>query len=66
MTWKNFVSLAAALLVALAGWAASLQEPIQNWASLVEPKYAFALAGILGGVLLAWIGDSPLGRRNGS
>jgi hypothetical protein len=52
--------LIASLLVALSGWGISFE----SWAETTRVSNVFALFGIVGGVLLAWLGTSPL-KPNG-
>lgn len=48
--------LIASLLVALGGWGATFT----SWAEVCRVNNVFGLVGIIGGVLLAWLGASPL------
>lgn len=57
--WRQVVLLIGSLLVALVPWLMSLNA----WCDAVNPGSVGILAGIIGGVLLAWIGESPLPPR---
>jgi hypothetical protein len=48
--------LVASLLVALGSWGATFS----SWAEVVRVSNVFGLLGIIGGVVLAWFGTSPL------
>lgn len=53
---NSAVVLVGSLLVALGGWGVAFQE----WSDMCRLSSVFSLAGVVGGVLLAWIGKSPL------
>lgn len=60
-TVVSFLVLAASLLVAVSPWMMSLE----SFETATTPANLGALAGIVGGVLLAWLGKSPLKPKGG-
>lgn len=55
----SYVVLMASLLIALGGWGATFN----TWAEATRVGNVFGLLGIVGGVLLAWVGKSPIGQQ---
>lgn len=53
---SSLLVLAASLFVALGGWGIGLN----NWSQLCEVSNVFSLLGVIGGVVLAWLGKSPV------
>ena len=56
---KHFLVLVASIMVAVVPWGSSLN----SWGDAVTVANIFPLLGIVGGVLLAWLGQSPIKRR---
>jgi len=48
--------LVFSIIIALAPWGNSLS----SWGDLIQIKVVFAALGIVAGVVLAWLGQSPL------
>ena len=55
----NWVVLLASLLVAIGGWGIGLAD----WADLLKVSNFFSLLAVVGGVVLAWLGASPLAKK---
>jgi hypothetical protein len=53
---RKLAVLLGSLMVAAAPWGMSLE----SLGAALEAPNLFALVGIVGGVLLAWLGDSPV------
>ena len=53
---RKVLGLLGALLVAIGPWGASLG----SLSEILHPANLFPLAGIVGGVIVAWVGQSPL------
>lgn len=53
---KSKTILIASLLVALGSWGTTFS----TWAEVTRVSNVFGLIGIVGGVVLAWLGTSPL------
>lgn len=58
-TLRKIVLLIGSLLIALGPWVLSLEA----WCNAVTPQSVAVLFGIVGGVLVAWVGESPLRPR---
>ena len=56
---KKALGLLAALLVAVGPWGATLG----SLAEILQPGNLFPLAGIVGGVIGAWLAQSPRGVK---
>ena len=56
--FKNFLVLIASIMVAVVPWGSTLE----TWGDAITVANIFPLLGIVGGVLLAWLGQSPLKR----
>ena len=52
----SYLLLFASLLMAVGGWGSSFQ----SWSEAAHPSHFFSLLGVVGGVILAWIGKSPI------
>lgn len=52
----SIMVLIASLLVAIASWGSGFN----NWAELKAIGNIFSLVGVIGGVVLAWLGQSPI------
>ena len=48
--------LAASLLIAVGSWGSGFS----NWQQLREISNVFSLLGVVGSVVLAWLGKSPI------
>mgnify|MGYP001586753893 CR=1 FL=1 len=55
---KSKLILCASLLVAVGSWGAHFN----SWIEIFQPSTLFGLIGTVGGVVLAWLGDSPIKR----
>ena len=53
---KKLCMLVASLMVALASWGSSFE----TWQEMYDPQNAWVGIGIIGGVLVAWLGQSPI------
>jgi hypothetical protein len=53
---KNVLVLVASIMVAVVPWGSALP----SWEDAVSVEQTFPLLGIVGGVLLAWLGQSPI------
>lgn len=60
----SYVILVASLMIAVGSWGANHD----NWSDLTQVSHVFELVGIIGAVLLAWLGKSPIPntKKNGS
>lgn len=56
----SYAVLAASLLVAIGSWGMGFD----NWRDLTEVSNVMSLAGVIGGVILAWLGRSPIPPRS--
>jgi hypothetical protein len=52
----SIVVLIASLMLAIGGWLAALG----SWHDLAQPGTIAALLSTIGGVILAWLGRSPI------
>ncbi len=52
----SIVVLIASLMLAIGGWLAALA----SWHDLAQPGTMAALLSTIGGVILAWLGRSPI------
>ena len=57
VTKPNWILFLGALLVAIGPWGF---ENVGVWSDLIMPGKMFSLLGIVGGVILAWLGQSPV------
>lgn len=55
---KSIIVLVASVMVAVVPWGSSLE----SWDAAAQTANIFPLIGIVGGVLLAWLGQSPIKR----
>ena len=56
---KHVLVLVASIMVAVVPWGSSLE----TWEDAVVVANIFPLLGIVGGVLLAWLGQSPIRKK---
>lgn len=61
MLQNKWVALIASLLVAVGSWGATFQ----HWGEAFQVSNFFGLLGILGGITLAWLGQSPIKPATG-
>lgn len=59
MSFKKFGVLLASLLVALAPWG----QTLGSWESALTTSNLWPALGIVGGVILAWLSESPVRPR---
>ena len=59
ITKISIILLIASLLAGFGGWSITLD----SWGSCTDPKSIGGLFVIIGGVLAAWIGKSPLNSQ---
>ena len=52
----SIVVLVASLLIAIGSWGSGFS----NWQQLREVPNVFSLLGVIGSVVLAWLGRSPI------
>ena len=52
----KIVILAGSLMLTVGGWMAALG----SWADLLQPGTIAALLSTVGGVVMAWLGQSPI------
>ncbi len=55
----SIVVLLASLLIAIGSWGSGFS----NWQQLREVSNVFSLLGVVGSVVLAWLGKSPIKPR---
>ncbi len=55
---RSYVALVLALTIGFASWGQN--AAIENWVDITQIGHAMSIIGILAGIGLAWLGQSPL------